>query len=362
MSKSDKKVILLIEDDTLVEVFVKGMVNNFGYEVITANSGEMALALVLNHEKIDLILLDIDLGQGIDGPTTAWQILKKKSIPIIFLLDSCKNEYANKLREIPCYGILLKASGEFVLHSSIEIALNLFENKKNLKKEIAVPYQKEELSMEVPIKILHINADFKITYFIKKSGSIIRSSISLEKAVKLLKEEEFDLILSEPHNKAILKPQADSLSMDNKIRVLIVDDNPILREGLKSVLSQSSGFDIVGEAANGLEAVDSVEKYHPDLVLMDLSMPEMDGIAATKEIKKQWPETKILIFTIYNSSEYLTATSNAGADGYVTKDSSQVEFVQSIRDILAGKKGVHLGVNPPGHLSDVAPAGRFHRP
>jgi CheY-like chemotaxis protein len=196
--------------------------------------------------------------------------------------------------------------------------------------------------MEVPIKILHINAHFKVTYFIKKSGSIIRSSISLEQAVKLLKDEEFDLILSEPQNKAILKPQAGSLSEDNQVSVLIVDDNPILREGLKSVLSQSLNFDVVGEAANGLEAIDSVKKYHPDLVLMDLSMPEMDGIAATKEIKKQWPETKILIFTIYNSPEYLTATLNAGADGYVTKDLSQFEFIHSIQEILAGNKGFHL--------------------
>ena len=199
--------------------------------------------------------------------------------------------------------------------------------------------------MEVPIKILHIHSDFKITYFIKKSRSIIRSAISLEQAVKLLKEEEFDLILSEPHNKAILKPRAGAaLSKDNKVSVLIVDDNPILREGLKSVLSQASNFDIIGEAANGLEAIDSVEKYHPDLVLMDLSMPKMDGIAATKEIKKQWPETKILVFTIYNSPEYLTATLNAGADGYATKDLSEKEFIQSIHKTLDGRQGFHLGI------------------
>lgn len=198
--------------------------------------------------------------------------------------------------------------------------------------------------MEVPIKILHIDSNFKVNYFIKRSGSIIRSPIPLEQAVKLLKDEEFDLILSEPHNKAILKPQADLLSKDSKVRVLIVDDNPILREGLKSVLSQSSNFDIVGEAANGLEAIDSVEKFHPDLVLMDLSMPELDGIGATKEIKKKWPETKILIFTMYNSPEYLTASENAGADGYVTKDSSQAEFIQSIQETLDGKQGLHPSI------------------
>ena len=344
MSSLEKKVILLVEDDIFAEVFAKEKISQFGYQVITANSGEMAVELVLNHEKIDLILLDLDLGQGSDGPTTAWQILKNKYIPIIFLSDSCKNEYVNKLNEIPCYGVLLKASGEFVLPSSIEIALDLFEKNQNLKKETEVLNQTEEPPMEVPIKILYINSDFKVTYFIKKSGSIIRSSISLEQAVKLLKSEEFDLILSEPHNKAILKPQANSLSKDSKARILIVDDNPILREGLKSLLLQSPNFDIVGEAANGFEAIDAVRQNHPDLVLMDLSMPGMDGIAATKEIKKQWPETKILIFTIHKSSEYLAATLNAGADGYVTKDLSQVEFIQSLQGILDGRQGVHLGI------------------
>jgi CheY-like chemotaxis protein len=195
--------------------------------------------------------------------------------------------------------------------------------------------------MDTPIKILHIDPDFKVTYFVKHPGSVIRSSIPLEQAVQLLQTEEFDLILSEPHNKAIMKPQADSLTMDNRIRILIVDDNPILREGLKSVLSHSPIFDIVDEAADGLEAIDSVNKFHPDLVLMDLSMPRMDGIAATKEIKGKWPGTKILAFTIHNTPEYLNATLKAGADGYLLKDSSQTELIQSIQDILDEKQGLH---------------------
>jgi CheY-like chemotaxis protein len=207
-----------------------------------------------------------------------------------------------------------------------------------------VPHKRSQ-AVDVPIKILHINSDFKATYFIKKSGSFIRSEISLKQAVKLLKEEEFDLILSEPHNKAILNPQSGAvLSKEKKVSVLIVDDNPILRKGLKSVLSQVSNFDIIGEAANGLEAIDFLKKCPPDLVLMDLSMPKMNGITATKEIKKQWPETKILIFTIHSSLEYLTATINAGADGYVTKDLSEKDFIQSIHKTLDGRRGFHLGI------------------
>lgn len=198
--------------------------------------------------------------------------------------------------------------------------------------------------MNTPVKILHIDPDFKVTYFIKHPGGIIRSLISLQQAIQLLKTDEFDLILSEPDNKAIMKPQTNSSTMDNKIRVLIVDDNPILREGLKSVLSHSPTFDIVGEAADGLEAINSVEKFHPDLVLMDLSMPRMDGIAATEEIKKQWPDTKILVFTIYKSPEYRAAALNAGADGYVSKDSSRIELIQNIQDILQGKQGIQTNI------------------
>jgi two-component system, NarL family, response regulator NreC len=125
--------------------------------------------------------------------------------------------------------------------------------------------------------------------------------------------------------------------MDKKIRILIADDNPVLREGLKSVLSHSPIFDIVGESGDGLEAIDFVEKFHPDLVVMDLSMPRMGGIDATKEIKKNWPETKILTFTVHKTSEYLSAASMAGANGYLSKDAPQTELIQSIKDILAGK-------------------------
>jgi DNA-binding NarL/FixJ family response regulator len=127
--------------------------------------------------------------------------------------------------------------------------------------------------------------------------------------------------------------------MNKPQRVLIVDDNPALREGLKSILAHFPDFDIVGEAADGVEALNSVERLLPDLVLMDISMPRMDGIAATKEIKKKRPETKVLVFTVHKSPEYLTAALKAGADGYLLKDSSRAELIQSIEDFLAGNQG-----------------------
>ncbi len=198
--------------------------------------------------------------------------------------------------------------------------------------------------MNTPIKILHIDPDFRITYFIKHPGSVIRSLVPLNEAIQLIKTQEFNLILSEPHNKAIMKPEAKNLLMENKNRILIVDDNPILREGLKSVLSHYPAFEIAGEAGDGLEAIESVDKSHPDLVLMDLSMPRMDGLAATREIKKKWPATKILVFTVHKTPEYLTAILEAGADRYLIKDSSQTELIQSIQDIMDGKQGFNTSI------------------
>ncbi len=125
-------------------------------------------------------------------------------------------------------------------------------------------------------------------------------------------------------------------------RILIVDDHPTLREGLRSLLSSQDIFDIVGEAGDGLEAVALVNKLHPDLVLMDISMPRMDGISATREIKEKWPETKILIFSVYKTPEYLKAAREAGADGYILKDSPRTKLILSIKNILDGNQVISL--------------------
>jgi CheY-like chemotaxis protein len=144
MNTQRKKLILLVEDDAFIEVVEKAMINRFGYEVITANSGEMAVEIALNNEKIDLILMDIDLGRGIDGPEAAEQILRKKNIPIVFVADYAEKNYANKLKEISCYGCILKASGEFVLRSSVEISLELFNENNKLQLKMNLLHMKEE--------------------------------------------------------------------------------------------------------------------------------------------------------------------------------------------------------------------------
>jgi DNA-binding NarL/FixJ family response regulator len=126
--------------------------------------------------------------------------------------------------------------------------------------------------------------------------------------------------------------------MDNKKRTLIVDDYPFVREVLRSLLSSHQDFDIVGEAGDGLEAIKLVGELHPDLVLMDMSMPRMDGMTAIREIKKRWPKTLVMAFTIHKSPEYVFATLIAGADGYILKDDPWTEVISSIENILKGKQ------------------------
>ena len=125
--------------------------------------------------------------------------------------------------------------------------------------------------------------------------------------------------------------------MNEKVRIVLVEDHTILREGLRALLSADPKFEIVGEAADGREAVRRVEKLGPDLVMMDLSMPRMTGMDAIREIKKRHPATKIIALTVHKAEEYLRTTLQAGADGYVLKDATHVELMLAIQNVLKGK-------------------------
>jgi CheY-like chemotaxis protein len=144
MGTREQKTILLVEDEILIEVVEKEMIKSFGYKVITANSGEEAINLAIGNKRINLVLMDINLGPGIDGLEAAKQILKKKIMPIVFLTSHSEEEYVDKLKEITCYGCVFKASGDFVLRASIEIALDLFEVNKNLQLKMDLKRESRE--------------------------------------------------------------------------------------------------------------------------------------------------------------------------------------------------------------------------
>jgi len=126
--------------------------------------------------------------------------------------------------------------------------------------------------------------------------------------------------------------------MKKRYRIVIAEDHTIIREGLRALLCGDPDFEVVGEAEDGGQAISCVEALTPHLVLMDLSMPKMDGLAAIREIKKRKPEIKIIALTVHKTEEYVLKALQAGADGYVLKDASHTELVIALRNVLAGKR------------------------
>ena len=122
-----------------------------------------------------------------------------------------------------------------------------------------------------------------------------------------------------------------------KTRILLVDDHALLRHGLSAVLSLQKDFEIVGEAADGQEAVRQAAKLQPDIVIMDLAMPKMDGAEATRLIKQQYPDIRIVILTSFGTSADVSRALAAGASGAIMKDAPDRQLIAALRGVLSGK-------------------------
>lgn len=125
------------------------------------------------------------------------------------------------------------------------------------------------------------------------------------------------------------------------IRILLVDDQSLIRRGLSELLKYEDAFEIVGEADNGKAAISQVELLQPDVILMDIRMPVMDGVAATREICQRFPQTKVLVLTIDDDDEYIARALRYGAAGYLLKNTPPEEIAQAIRVVYKGY--THLG-------------------
>ena len=125
--------------------------------------------------------------------------------------------------------------------------------------------------------------------------------------------------------------------MPNKIEVLIVDDHPVVRQGLRALLELEEDIEVVGEAGNGVEAAQKVKELVPDVVLMDLAMPEMDNVAATAKIRELSPQTRVLVLTNYAEDEQVFGAMKAGATGYLLKDVEPPNLIQAIRSAHQGE-------------------------
>ncbi len=128
-------------------------------------------------------------------------------------------------------------------------------------------------------------------------------------------------------------------------KVVIVEDHQLFREGLRALLAGSTDFDIAGEAADGIEAVECIEKHRPDLVLLDLSIPKMSGFSVIKEIKSRLPDIRILALTIHESDKYVLDAFEVGADGYCLKDAGREELLTAVASVLEGRTYLSPGLS-----------------
>lgn len=128
---------------------------------------------------------------------------------------------------------------------------------------------------------------------------------------------------------------------DNKIRILIVDDHSLMRQGLKQILEIENDIEVVGLATDGEEALDKCLKLKPHVILMDINMPNMNGIQALRRIKDMGIDTKVIMLTIHEDREYLFETVNIGAEGYVLKDAESDSLVRAIRNVHGGESYIH---------------------
>jgi two-component system response regulator NreC len=123
----------------------------------------------------------------------------------------------------------------------------------------------------------------------------------------------------------------------DKTRVLIVDDHALFREGIRLILQTQQDIDIVGEAADGREAIDAARTLEPDVILMDVTMPGIDGLAATRQIKGDCPQAEVLMLTMHESDDYFFRSLSAGASGYVLKEAVSADLILAIQSVAQGQ-------------------------
>lgn len=123
----------------------------------------------------------------------------------------------------------------------------------------------------------------------------------------------------------------------NKIRVLLAEDHTIVRKGLRSLIATEADIEVVGEAQDGREAIRKVERLRPDIVLMDISMPRLNGLEATRQIRRRFPDVRVLVLTMYTNEEYVSQLLAAGASGYLVKRSGVADLISALRAVHRGE-------------------------
>lgn len=136
------------------------------------------------------------------------------------------------------------------------------------------------------------------------------------------------------------------------ISVVLVDDHGLVRKGFRRILEDDPDIRVIGEASNGLEAIQLARELHPQVIVMDMSMPELDGVQATREITKQEPAPAVMILSMYSDENYVRNALDAGARGYMLKEAMDVDLSSAVRALAAGKQVLGPGVLAPANSSD----------
>jgi DNA-binding NarL/FixJ family response regulator len=139
------------------------------------------------------------------------------------------------------------------------------------------------------------------------------------------------------------------------VKIVLADDHGIVRDGIKSTLRDEKAFKIIGEASNGVEAIEKVKALSPDVIIIDINMPEMNGIEATAIISKKYPNTKALVLSMHDNEDYILKSIEAGAAGYLLKDTSKEEFIKAINAVAKGEKYFSTSI------SNILATGYLHR-
>ena len=129
--------------------------------------------------------------------------------------------------------------------------------------------------------------------------------------------------------------------MNNNIQILLVDDHQVVRDGLQHMLGQEEGMKVVGQGANGEEAISQIQKLSPNIVLMDIKMPGVDGIELARQVRQEYPSCNVIMLTLYD--QYLTQAIEAGVKGYLLKDIEFKELAQAIRQVYNGQVVISEG-------------------
>jgi two-component system response regulator NreC len=135
----------------------------------------------------------------------------------------------------------------------------------------------------------------------------------------------------------------------SRLRLFLADDHPIFRDGLRAILQRSPGIEVVGEAGDGHEALREIERTRPDVVVMDIAMPNLNGVEVTRRLRKLVPRTRVLVLSMYDDADFVQQILDAGASGYVLKGSASSELLQALAVIQKG--GIYLAARFEGHVA-----------